>query len=43
MEAKESIAAKLLIATSAVYKYPDDAPELWACLLDMLKWSLEKQ
>ena len=37
------IASKLIIATAAVHKYPDDEPELWTCLIEMLKWSLTRQ
>ena len=35
-----SIASKLAIATAAVHKYSNDEPELWGCIVEMLKWSL---
>ena len=28
---------------AAVHKYPDEESELWACLIEMLKWSLNVQ
>jgi len=42
-EAAVSIATKLAIATAAVHKYPTSEPELWGCIVEMLKWSLNAQ
>lgn len=37
------IATKLAIMIPMADKYGDGEPELWACIIEMLNWSLEQQ
>ena len=36
-----SIATKLAIAVASVHKYETTEAELWGCIVEMLKWSLQ--